>query len=288
MTASDTRGRRSTGRASGCASAALLIAVLCSAGGARADGIRAAASEIIDSMKAGLGDDGEAAVGEGADDGQEIYLYRDRDGRQVYTNIVEQVPLEQREEARVDLSHISLNTELGNEISRQLQVKHAALVDSDYCRELREAAEAGFWATLWHEFAPLVICGGVLLLFLLFTPSAMKRFGAPVWAKTLTMAIPFLALSGLAMFGMTHTNRAVTEFKRQAEPCTEQGLQRAVGDSENPVKAQARLVHRLRDQATRHALQKGLPPPGSVEPKDPGPSLTGELGRGRDGAARGL
>jgi hypothetical protein len=286
VTARAGQGRGSTGRAFTGVTALGFVVILGSAGAAHAEGIGEAASEIIDSMKSGLGDGQESGAAV-EDDGQQIYLYRDESGRQVYTNIVEQVPLEQREEARVDLSHISLNTELGNEIARQLKIQHAALVDSSYCKELREAAEAGFWSTLWHEFAPLVICGGVLLLFLLFTPAAMKRFGAPVWAKTLTMAIPFLALSGLAMFSMTHTNRAISDFKRKADPCTEDGLERVASRSEDPVQAQARLVHGLKRRASRHALQRGVPPPGSVEPEDPGPPLTGELGRGADGAKRG-
>jgi hypothetical protein len=157
--------------------------------------------------------------GPGQAQADELYRYVGRDGRMVYTNIGEQVPIEQRASARLDLSHIPLNSEVGAELDRRFEQEHEQLRASSYCETLRAAAGDGFLPRLWHDFGPLVLCGGVLLGFLLFTPTALRRFGAPVWAKTLMMAIPSLAVGGLVAYTMTQTNRTLVELKERVKPC---------------------------------------------------------------------
>lgn len=152
-------------------------------------------------------------------DGQTIYRYSDAQGRIVYTNVVEQVPLEQRKAGALDLSHVSLHSELGNDIARQLREEHKRLTGSQYCGDLKRAAGASFWRRMWDDYAPLIVCGALLVGFLLVTPFALRRIEAPVWARTLTMAIPMLALAGLVTFTMRTTSKIVVDLNARVRPC---------------------------------------------------------------------
>lgn len=175
---------------------------------------------------------------------QTIYRWRDRKGRPFYTNSVEAIPESERARAKVDLSHITLNTELGNELNRRLEQRYEKLASTPKCEELREAAQLGFLERMWADYTPLVLCGGMLLLFVLFTPSALHRFGGPAWSRTLMMAIPTLALSGVVMFSMRETNLAVIEMKHKAEPCDQHTFD-GMRSSPDAVLRRAALVRQL-------------------------------------------
>lgn len=175
------------------------------------------------------------------------YRYVRPDGRVEYTNIEEQVPVEQRFAARVDLSRISLNTELGNELDRRFQREHEALIETPYCKERREEAAQGFWARLFDEYGPLVVCGGLLVAFLLFTPSALRKYGGPVWAKTLMTAIPALAVGGVMTFSMMKTGKTVSRLEELATPCEGQTFA-ALSRYDNPVLKHAQLLELLKRQ----------------------------------------
>lgn len=194
-----------------------------------------------------------AALGEGvrADDsdpsGQAIYRYRNAKGRIVYTNAVEQVPLAERAASKLDLRKVALNTEVGNEIEQRLEEEHAKLTASPYCKALVRNANFGFLARLWEDFAPLIVCGGALLAFLIFTPSALRRFGAPAWAKVLCMAIPSLAIAGLLMFSMNYTSKTMAKLKDQAKPCIADTFA-GLGAQKDALFQQAKLVETLKQQ----------------------------------------
>jgi hypothetical protein len=171
-------------------------------------------------------------------------------GRAVYTNIAEQVPLEQRERARLDLSRVSLNSEIGRELDQRFAQEHETLAQSDYCKELRGAAGQGFWWRLWSDFGPLLVCGAALLGFLLFTPAALRRYGAPVWAKTLMMAVPSLSVAGLLMFSMGQTNKALGELRQRVRPCAAETFEN-LKSAPNPIQKHAELIEQLKRQIAR-------------------------------------
>jgi hypothetical protein len=175
---------------------------------------------------------------------QTIYRWHDRHGRAFYTNSAEAIPEPERERAKVDLSRISLNTELGTELNHRLERRYEALAATPKCEQLRQAAELGFLERMWTDYAPLVVCGGLLLLFVLFTPRALRQFGGPVWSRTLMMAIPALALSGLVLFSMRETNLAVIELQHRAAPC-EHSTFDGMGSSPDAVLRRAALVRHL-------------------------------------------
>jgi hypothetical protein len=185
------------------------------------------------------------------------YRYVNERGRVVFTNAAEQVPLEQREQGRLDLSKVSLNTEIGNELDRRFEEEHAQLTQSDYCKQVRVAAKRSFLEQLWDDFGPLLVCGGALLLFLLFTPTALRRFGAPVWAKVLMMAIPTLALTGLMTFTMSHTNRTVSDLRRRVQPCAPETFAKLKSDP-NPIAKHAELIEQLKRQIATIDAEAGI------------------------------
>lgn len=180
---------------------------------------------------------------------EDYYKYVRPDGRVVYTNITEQVPLEQRERGKLDLSRISLNSELGAELDRGFAAEHAELRESTYCQALRAAAEVSLLERIWEDFAPLVVCGAVMLAFVLFTPYAMRAFGAPVWAKTLMMAIPSLAIAGLVAFTMNHTNKAIVKLKEQVKPCAAESFAELRSEPDALAK-RSQMIEELRREVT--------------------------------------
>ena len=191
---------------------------------------------------------------------QTIYRFRNARGRVVYTNSAEQIPVQERARAKVDLSHIELNSELGTELNRRLEERYARLTGSSRCEQLRKDASGSFLERLWEDFGPLVVCGGLLLLFVLFTPSALRRFGGPVWARTLMMAIPALAVAGLVTFSMRETGRALSELKQQAAPCDPGGFA-SLGSAPNAVMRRAALVRQLQNLVMPVPASGELPPP---------------------------
>lgn len=182
---------------------------------------------------------------------QTIYQYENKSGRVVYTNDVEQVPLGRRETGRVDLSHVSLNTEAGNAIEAEharraadVASKHAELSSSSYCRALKDEAAMPLLERIWHDHAPLVVCGAVALLLLFLTPHMARRVGAPVWAKVLSKSIPALALAGGVMYGMSQANRTALEIKQKLAPCLSETFAK-LGESPEGVAKREHLVQKL-------------------------------------------
>ncbi|MDH5671808.1 MAG: hypothetical protein OEZ06_06635 [Myxococcales bacterium] len=220
-------------------------------------------------------------------DDQQIYLYTDQNGRRVYTNVVEQVPLEQRAAARLDLDHVTLNTELGNRLDRRLQKQHAELVETDYCKDVRVAAEIPYYRQLMGRYGPLLVTGGVLLLLLLFTPAAMRRFGAPVWAKVLTTAIPMLGISGLMMFAMVTTNNRIADLKSSATMCQGDRFAHLSG-TKNPLTQHMALIHGLRERIAEATEQPDFADPVKNDPsvRELLEQLHQEKQRARERAAR--
>jgi hypothetical protein len=176
-----------------------------------------------------------------------MYRYIDSHGRAVYTNIEEQVPLDQRVAAKIDLSHVSLNGEIAGELDHRLHEEHTALTKSPYCRELRKAAETDLLSSVWNNYPSLVMCAAALLAFILYSPIAIKRFGGQVWARTLSMAIPALTITGLISFSITETNKSISRLKQEAAPCSETAFTKLSGAA-NPVARHAELVAQLRMQ----------------------------------------
>jgi hypothetical protein len=182
--------------------------------------------------------------------GSQIYRYTNTKGRVVYTNAAEQVPFAQRENARVDLSHVSLNTEVGAEIERRLEEQHQALTQSSYCKRMVAVANGSFFERAWEEDSASIICAAAVLLLFLFTPRALRSINAPEWAKLLMTVIPALAVVGLIAFMVSHANKTIEEVKARAEPCMHETFAR-LGSQKDALVQRSQLVEALQQRASQ-------------------------------------
>jgi hypothetical protein len=194
---------------------------------------------------------------------QTIYRIKQRDGRVSYTNAVEQVPLEEREESRVDLSRVALNTELAGEINRQLDERHDALSQSSYCRELRQALGRGMLSQAWDEHATTFVAGCVALLLLIVLPGAVRRAGANMPLRALSVLVPLGLLVGLAMRGIGETRGSFALLQDKAKPCLKETFAK-LDHVANPLKKKTALLDKLEAEALRAGalgmLQRGETP----------------------------
>lgn len=179
----------------------------------------------------------------------ELYRYRSASGLMVYTNLAASVPSAQRSNARIDLSQVSLNSELGADLDRELAKQHRTLQQSEACMALRAANEEPWWWCAWKEHAPLVVCGGVLLLAVLLTPWMMKRGWGSHWAKVLSTATPVLGFVGLAAFLFLKTSSSMSSRETRAARCESRAF---LGASN--LQARAQLVQAL--QAEQQAIEQ--------------------------------
>ncbi len=192
---------------------------------------------------------------DGAEDARDplstIYRYRNESGRESFTNIWDQVPTASRENAEVvDLSRVSLNTEVGREIDARLQEQHKALLGSDYCRLALKQQRDRWWSKVWSEFKPLVVVAAIIVLLLLATPFALRRISAPQWARTLTMSIQVLSLLGLFVFAVMKMADAYQTVRTVTAPCRGESWQETSGKPDTLVRRVdliRQLQQRIRD-----------------------------------------
>jgi hypothetical protein len=129
------------------------------------------------------------------------------------------VPPAQRAGAEVDLSRVTLNSQLGRDLDRRLNEEHARLSEQPACQQLRAAAEQSLLQVIWQEHGPLVVCGGAILLLVFATPTMVRRVGGPAWSRTLGMAVPVLAFVGLFAYTTVRSNQSLSKLKLKAAPC---------------------------------------------------------------------
>lgn len=180
-----------------------------------------------------------------------LYRYKTPDGRTKFTNLAESVPSTQRAAAKLDLRHVSLNSELGRDLNRQLDAEHERLVQEPHCQQLRAAASKPFWRVAWDEHGPLIVSGAAIALLVFATPFMLRRVGGREWARTLSMAISVLAIAGSVAYATMRTNRAMSQLKAAAAPCE--------GDTWNALASQDQgLVKKLQLLQSMRIQQQGL------------------------------
>jgi hypothetical protein len=149
-----------------------------------------------------------------------VYTYRSPNGRAVYTNVFESVPLAQRAQARVDLSRLTLNTSLGADLDAALAARYQMLQASPQCEAAKRELEEPLWRRTWREHRALVVLAGALLMFLVLTPRMLRwGFGA-AWVRALSTTLPVLVFVGCLAYALNESNRALQHARARAEPCT--------------------------------------------------------------------
>ena len=160
----------------------------------------------------------------------EIYQYRTRRGRMAYTNDRFRIPAKQRDKAKVvDLSQISLNSELAADLSRAIDVQYEAVIDSDLCRNTRDAADASWLAVTWQEHGELMFLGGVILLLFMVTPIALQHLDVQIWAKLLSLSVMACGFLGLMLFLIGEATNHKEQLVSMAAPCYHDGESSSAG-----------------------------------------------------------
>jgi hypothetical protein len=158
-----------------------------------------------------------------------LYGYRRANGRQVYTNLASSIPPEQRAQARVDLGHVPLNSELGNALNEKLQERFAALSGAEACAKLRSEAELSWWQRTWRDQRIVVVCAGALLLLLLFTPWMHARGWGSQWARVLWTAVPLLGFVALSASLLIKGSATLSGLQPRAQRCEPKAFETAPG-----------------------------------------------------------
>lgn len=190
-----------------------------------------------------------AVDGAGGEFPNTIYRYRNKRGRTVFTNIWDDIPPAHRARAeKVDLSHVTLNPQIGAELDASMQHEFEVLSASPECRQAKE--EAAHWLKpIWDDYGHLIVLGAIMLALLLATPYALKRIDAPVWSRTLTKSFMMLGFVGLFMHTTVSAGKTYKAMKSAAEPCEREtwaGLANQKDERPNKVKLLMELQAMIR------------------------------------------
>ncbi|MGB8223822.1 MAG: hypothetical protein WCF10_14640 [Polyangiales bacterium] len=140
-----------------------------------------------------------------------FYSYKSDTGRTVYVNRFSMVPPEKRSVARaVDLSQVSLNEELAEDLSEAVEDELRYLKDSDPCIEARKEESAGAWSHVWRRHGPWLLASVAAMILLVISPWMIRRTPPGVWSRFLMVAFPALAMTALVAISAT---RAVSSLE---------------------------------------------------------------------------
>ncbi len=181
-----------------------------------------------------------------------IYRYVTPQGQPRYTNLLASVPAPQRAAAEVDLSQVSVNSDVGRDLDRVLAREHERLAQGPGCQQLRAAAAKPLWKAVWDDHGPLVVIGAVFVCLLLVTPTMLRRVGAN-WAKAFSMSISVLAALGLFSYATFRGAQAMSQLKAKAAPCEPGGWGQLAQNDPN-VLDRVKLLGRM--QAQQQALEQ--------------------------------
>jgi hypothetical protein len=177
-----------------------------------------------------------------------VYRYRSRSGRISYTNVAESVPVAQRQNARIDLSHVSLNSQLGAELDARLAARYQALQSSDVCRGVAAAAEEPLWRRTLREHPVLWSIAGLLLLLMFLTPRMLRNGWGEQWMRALSTAVPLFGLLGICVYALHRSQQSQTVVQERAKPCASATWQQAAREPD-AVAQHARIVESLQTQS---------------------------------------
>jgi hypothetical protein len=194
------------------------------------------------------------------DDEQEIYSYVNKQGRRVYVNDPGRLPAAVRKTARaVDLSHISLNRKLGEDLAQAVDRLWSRLIGSKECRRARQLRDKGWFGQFWQDHGHLAVFVGALLVLAIITPWILRRIGAPKWSRLMLFVVPLLLMLAIITHAAVKTGQAYREISATAELCEEDSAeaQTTAGKADVIKSLRARLerTHRDREQAMERLVR---------------------------------
>ncbi len=170
-----------------------------------------------------------------------FYSYVGDSGRTVYVNRFSLIPPEKRSKARaVDLSEVSLNSELAEELSGAVVKEIQQLKESDPCTKARKESKASAWRHVWHRHGPWILASLVALILVLLSPWMIRRTPQGVWSRFLMVALPALAMTAVLAISATRASSSLEAVSELAKLCDA---------NEGEASPQKRLI-RLREMHT--------------------------------------
>lgn len=149
-----------------------------------------------------------------------FYSYTSASGRTVYVNRFSMVPPENRSEARaVDLSRVSLNEGLAEELADAVEDELRFLKDSDPCNEARMERTAGAWKHVWHRHGPWILASLAAMILVLMSPWMVARTPPGVWSRLLMVALPALAMTALVAVSATRATGSLQAVEQLSKLC---------------------------------------------------------------------
>ena len=128
-----------------------------------------------------------------------FYSYVGNSGRTVYVNRFSMIPPEKRSKARaVDLSQVSLNSELAEELSAAVVKEIQLLKKSDPCDKARAERKIAAWRHIWNRHGPWILSSLAAAILLLISPWMIQRTPQGVWARFLMVAFSRTCVDGSA------------------------------------------------------------------------------------------
>ena len=149
-----------------------------------------------------------------------FYSYTSSGGRTVYVNRFSMVPPDKRSEARaVDLSQVSLNEGLAEDLADAVEDELRYLKDSDPCNEARKERTAGAWRHVWHRHGPWILASLAAIILVLMTPWMVMRTPPGVWSRLLMVALPALAMTALVAVSATRATNSLEAVEQLSKLC---------------------------------------------------------------------
>ncbi|MDH4283087.1 MAG: hypothetical protein OEV36_10580 [Myxococcales bacterium] len=149
-----------------------------------------------------------------------FYSYTGDSGRTVYVNRFSLVPPEKRSQARaIDLSQVSLNEDLAEDLADAVEDELQYLKESAPCVEARKEESAGAWRHVWHRHGPWVLSSLAAVILLLMSPWMIRRLPTGAWSRFLMVAFPALAMTALVAISATRASRSLEAVKELSKLC---------------------------------------------------------------------
>ncbi|MDH3728233.1 MAG: hypothetical protein OER77_11945 [Myxococcales bacterium] len=149
-----------------------------------------------------------------------FYSYVGDSGRIVYVNRFSLIPPEKRSKARsVDLSQVSLNSELAEELADAVVKELQYLKESDPCTKAREEDKASAWRHVWHRHGPWILASLAALILVLLSPWMIRRTPQGVWPRFLMVALPALAMTAVLAISATRATNSLEAVSELSKLC---------------------------------------------------------------------
>lgn len=149
-----------------------------------------------------------------------FYSYEADSGRTVYVNRFSMVPPGKRSGARaVDLSRVTLNEELAEDLADAVADEIRFLKESDPCAKARTEQSAGAWRHVWRRHGPWLLSSVAALILLLMSPWMIMRTPPGVWSRFLMVALPALAMTALVAVLVTRATNSLDAVEELSKLC---------------------------------------------------------------------